>query len=78
VISDVQMPGMSGPELCRAILQSSIIILKPIVVAFTADTSEAVARECLQSGMRNVLHKPLTTGQLLEFFNSLGVSMELS
>ena len=69
VLSDLQMPGMSGLELSTTI-QVCFPAGKPIVIGFTADTSANVERDCLQSGMAHVLHKPLTADQVFDFFET--------
>jgi PAS domain S-box-containing protein len=69
VLSDLQMPEMSGTELSIAIHQSSLPV-KPAVIAFTADTDDSVAEKCRRAGMQSVLHKPLTADQLLRFFET--------
>jgi len=72
VITDLQMPGMSGTELCEAIMsdETSSISTPPIVVGLTADTSVKVAVECRASGMSNVLYKPISVAEMREFFES--------
>ena len=52
VISDLQMPEMSGTELCKIILDSNVTP-KPDIVAFTADTGESgewCVRACHSDG----------------------------
>lgn len=62
---------MSGLELAGAIFQSQAIPHKPLVVGLTADTSKAMVESCMRSGMKMVLHKPLTTNQLKDFFGNI-------
>jgi len=69
VITDVNMPEMSGMELCDAIGRDDSISTKPIVVGLTAGTSEEVDRQCRASGMRHVLHKPVTLVQIKIFLD---------
>jgi len=61
---DVNMPGMSGIEVCQAYrtgLGSASLI--PLV-GLTADISEQTRRDCLRAGMSDVLAKPVTFEQL--------------
>ena len=62
VITDLQMPGMSGTELCKAIMLDKPCASSrlPIVVGLTADTSVRVAENCRASGMSTVLCKPIS------------------
>jgi len=68
VITDLQMPGISGIELSTAI-QSSVEP-RPIVVGLTADTSNGVAQKCAESGMADVLYKPITLAEMAEYFQT--------
>jgi len=76
VITDLQMPGMSGTELCEAILGGSdrhrgaAAARLPVVVGLTADTSPEVAVRCRASGMSELLHKPISIVELRDFFES--------
>mmetsp|Transcript_22347 Transcript_22347/g.33784 ORF Transcript_22347/g.33784 Transcript_22347/m.33784 type:complete len:186 (-) Transcript_22347:168-725(-) len=66
VITDLQMPGMSGTELCVAIHKSTNA--PPIVVGLTADTSFDIAERCAAAGMADVLYKPITISEMKEYF----------
>eukprot|EP00536_Pseudo-nitzschia_multiseries_P013954 jgi/Psemu1/261849/estExt_Genewise1Plus.C_6350013 len=72
VITDLQMPGMSGTELCTAIM--SRVSCKgdslPVVVGLTADTSVCAAEKCRASGMSTVLYKPISVLEMQEFFET--------
>jgi PAS domain S-box-containing protein len=71
VISDIQMPGgISGTELSVAIRDGDMA-KKPVVVGLTAEVSQSLDRRCSASGMACVLHKPMTTEQLQDFFKKL-------
>mmetsp|Transcript_57459 Transcript_57459/g.65189 ORF Transcript_57459/g.65189 Transcript_57459/m.65189 type:complete len:249 (-) Transcript_57459:93-839(-) len=70
VLSDLQMPGMSGTELCEAIGKVSTTILdfqRPIVIGFTADTGLNVVQRCQASGMSDVLYKPITVKEMKQY-----------
>jgi signal transduction histidine kinase len=67
VITDIQMPGMDGIQLSRAIRGDGAIRAKPVVVGLTAETSDTIGERCLGAGMAHLLHKPITKGQLESF-----------
>jgi CheY-like chemotaxis protein len=71
VITDIQMPGMSGTDLCEEILRRYAQPTKPVVVGLTAEVSKAMDEKCAKSGMLTVLHKPLTAHQLKDFFDQV-------
>jgi len=73
VITDLQMPGISGTELSAAIQssvknESSSSSALPIVVGLTADTSADVVGLCSESGMSDVLFKPITLTEMKDYF----------
>ncbi len=71
VITDLQMPGMSGTDLCRSILSGGTRFNRlPVVVGLTADTSTNVAKDCRASGMSQVLYKPISVVEMMEFFDT--------
>merc|ERR1712157_662285 len=59
---------MSGDELSAAIQRT--IEPKPVVVGLTADTRPGVAQKCKDSGMADVLYKPITAADMKEYFES--------
>lgn len=67
VITDVQMPEMGGFELCRAI---NFLETPPVVVGLTADTSQSVLDSCFASGMADVIHKPITSAEMNDYFRT--------
>ncbi len=76
VITDLQMPEMSGTELAEAIIlkqeESSLSSSEdcPVIVGLTADTSPGVAEKCVASGMSDVLYKPITLVEIKDFFET--------
>ena len=68
VITDLQMPGMQGTELSTAI--QSCINPAPVVVGLTADTGTNVAQKCEESGMADVLYKPITVAEMKDYFEN--------
>lgn len=78
VITDLQMPDMSGSELSTAIMKHNSCpdIRKPVVVGLTADTSVKVAEQCKDSGMSTVLYKPISVIEMREFFETTVMRLE--
>lgn len=78
VITDLQMPEMSGSELSRAIMsdENSPHIRKPVVVGLTADTSVKVAESCKDAGMSTVLYKPISVVEMREFFETAVLGLQ--
>jgi len=80
VITDLQMPGMSGTELSLAINSNydntaSASIENnnqspPIVIGLTANTGIDVVERCAASGMVDVLYKPLTLSEMKDYFQT--------
>jgi CheY-like chemotaxis protein len=70
VLTDIQMPGMSGTELSDAIRRSPHAE-KLFVVAITAEVNESVVVRCQNSGIAHVLNKPITCHELKEFFETV-------
>ena len=81
VITDLQMPGMSGIELTEVIVQKmkekSEQKPKPpdgvpplVVVGLTADMSAGVTEKCALSGMSDLLYKPITLIEIKEYFQT--------
>ena len=69
VITDLQMPGMSGTDLSVAI-HDRHASNPPIVIGLTADTSTDVVEKCAASGMADVMHKPITLTEMREYFET--------
>merc|ERR1712183_933699 len=70
-MGDLQMPGMSGTELSKAIRKTTANSRwpAPVVVGLTADASPTVADQCANAGMADVLYKPITVSELKEYFD---------
>jgi two-component system chemotaxis response regulator CheY len=65
VVTDLRMPGMSGLELAREVVESPGIEKVP-VVAITSDTSDLRAVAERSGWFASVLSKPLAPADLLE------------
>lgn len=59
VLSDLQMPGMSGLELCR-LVRAAELPSQPMIVAFSAHARPADAPALLSLGFDAVILKPAT------------------
>ena len=67
LIADVQMPGMTGPELHDRLVASG----KPIpTILITAYPDEIVRARALQAGVQGYLAKPFSDGDLLTCLQS--------
>jgi len=79
VISDLQMPGMSGTELSEAIAAKSSCddsFSRPVVIGLTADTSLDVAERCRESKMSDVLYKPITIEEVGKYAETVVLSLQ--
>jgi len=72
VITDLQMPGMSGTELSDAIRSKNYDAAanekQPVVIGLTADTGMDVRDRCAASGMADILYKPITVVEMSDYF----------
>lgn len=70
VVTDLQMPGMSGTELTETIFNSSSNdFQQPLVIGITADTSVETAARCRTSGMSDLLYKPITVEEMRTYMD---------
>jgi FixJ family two-component response regulator len=67
LIADVQMPGMTGPELHDQLVASGDSIPTILITAYP---DEAVRARALQAGVRCYLTKPFSEDDLLACINS--------
>ncbi|KWR83179.1 response regulator transcription factor [Cupriavidus sp. IDO] len=56
VISDIQMPGMTGLEMQRALVHASVLVP---VIFITAFCTESIRKQALECGARSFLCKPV-------------------
>lgn len=61
---DVQLPGLDGIGLTRALRSSPEPRGRLPIIALTANASEEVKRRCLDAGMDEFLSKPVTPRDL--------------
>lgn len=64
VLLDVQLPGLDGPDVLRALRQQDVTADLPVVF-LTADPP-AGDPQLLALGARGVLHKPFDTGTVAQ------------
>jgi FixJ family two-component response regulator len=64
IITDVHMPGMSGIDLMRVLLEHRRAV--PVVM-ITGRTNPAVEADALSSGAICLLHKPFRAEELMEY-----------
>ncbi|MCP4594777.1 MAG: response regulator [bacterium] len=62
ILLDVEMPGVSGPEVAKALRERGLTV--PII-AYTANDDQATREECLAAGCSEVLAKPLGKTELI-------------
>jgi FixJ family two-component response regulator len=69
IISDVQMPGMSGLDMYRHLLE--IGVTQPVIF-ISAFASDAVRRQALDLGAMCVLTKPIDGGEVSRCLAKIG------
>jgi two-component system chemotaxis response regulator CheY len=76
VLSDINMPVMSGEEMMRRLHASSLLESLPVIVVST-DSTEARMRQMIELGARGYVKKPFHPEELrAEIERVLGVSHE--
>lgn len=68
LVADVQMPGMSGPELHERLIASGCPIPTILITAYP---DEATRTRTLQAGVKCYLTKPFRGNELLECIRSV-------
>ena len=63
LVADLKMPGMSGLDLCEALIASGDAIPTVLVTAYSEEVTQARARK---AGINCCLIKPFAAEQLLE------------
>ncbi|MBQ0003702.1 MAG: response regulator [Treponema sp.] len=72
ILMDVIMPGMSGPDVAKAIRQIDSPHARAIpIIALTSSTDEKDVRDCFLSGMNSYLTKPVKISSLTDALLSL-------
>ena len=66
ILMDLQMPVMDGITATQLIRQHENHINNGhmIIVALTANETEGIQEQCLQAGMDDFMHKPVTLAKL--------------
>ena len=76
VLTDINMPRMSGVQLLRRLHESDLLRTLPVIVVST-DSTEVRMRQMLELGARGYVKKPFTPETLRQEIETvLGVSHE--
>ena len=65
VLLDFVMPGMKGPEVCRAIKTDTATKDVPVLFLTSVDTPTDIIA-CYEQGAENFLTKPIQAGELIK------------
>lgn len=63
VMMDINMPIMNGIDACK-LIRAQKDQPQPVIIAVTADSTEATEQACISAGMNAYLTKPYTAEQL--------------
>lgn len=66
IVTDLRMPGMSGPEAASIIREKSGLADQPWIVGVSATLAEAEIERAMQSGINDFLGKPFFANDLEE------------
>jgi len=66
LLTDVEMPGMSGYDLCRNVRKMSGRISRMVIIALTANASEEDRRLAMDAGTDDYISKPYSPQDLQE------------
>lgn len=72
ILLDVSMPGMSGPEVCKAIRAGNLGGPAVKIAAYTAHAMPEEVQEFLNGGFDTVLLKPMSRDRLSATLAELG------
>ena len=65
VLLDFVMPGMKGPEVCKAIKSDSVTKDVPVLFLTSVDAPTDIIA-CYEQGAENFLTKPIQAGELVK------------
>lgn len=71
IISDVQMPGISGVEMYRRLLGRGVVLP---VIFISAYASDVVRRQALEVGALCILSKPVDGGRIAQYLIDIEAS----
>lgn len=69
VLTDINMPHMSGLELAQAIRSLANANRNVLIIGISASQNKELIQKCLASGMQTVMAKPVTKKEILKQFN---------
>jgi CheY-like chemotaxis protein len=75
ILSDINMPGMNGYEIVRALKNSPIYSLIPAVITSTA-SGQSVALKCMSAGAAGFIVKPNNLSAYMGFAEELYTLIE--
>jgi PAS domain S-box-containing protein len=75
VLMDIQMPGMDGYTATRQLRDLEGARARTPIVALTADAMSGQLERCLQSGMDDLLTKPLDPERLQQILERFGLAV---
>ena len=66
IFMDCQMPEIDGLRACQRIrqIEKENNLKNALIIGVTADTTRATRKKCLDSGMDDIIYKPITREQL--------------
>ena len=66
LLLDLRMPEMDGFDVIRALRARSDALANLPIIIVTADVSQGLEQECLETGADAVLHKPIAMQSLFD------------
>jgi len=76
ILLDVQMPGMNGIEVCKALKQEKRTFDTPVIFV-TASTDDATLKEAFKSGGSDYVRKPVNKIELLARIKSVLIQKKI-
>lgn len=70
ILTDYDMPGMTGSEVAKNLLKQPKNQKPLVVIVITSDPTPEIKKTCLASGINAVMKKPLVINELLNVLSS--------